>query len=217
MLEIMFQLPAPLTQSEPSREFIQVIDGEIRDSESNVIIGRISSSLVQVGRVADAGEDLFDVMDGQSCEMAEYHAALFKPKYWDYNDRIRSQFPDIVSLDLLILERAEIQPAFRKQGIGLLAVCRTIDVFGANCGLVVMKPFPLQFRNYLEAGWREPDGVENATGEFRTARQRLRRYWARAGFKRVNETDYWALCPGRKRPSLNTIALAIDETCVLGE
>ena len=141
----------------------------------------------------------------------------FKPKDWDYNDRIRSQFPDIVSLDLLIIERAEIQPAFRKQGLGLLAACRTIDVFGANCGLVVMKPFPLQFRNYLEAGWREPDGVENATGEFRTARQRLRRYWARAGFKRVNETDYWALCPGRKRPSLNTIALAIDETCVLGE
>ena len=100
MLEIIFQLPAPLTQSEPSSEFIQVIDGEIRDSESNVIIGRISSSLVQVGRVADAGEDLFDVMDGQSCEMAEYHAALFKPKYWDYNDRIRSQFPDIVSLGL---------------------------------------------------------------------------------------------------------------------
>ena len=80
MLEVVFQLPAPLTESEPSREFIQVIEGEIRDSESNVIIGRISASLVQVGRVADAGEDLFDVMDGQSSEMAEYHAAFFKPQ-----------------------------------------------------------------------------------------------------------------------------------------
>ena len=217
MLEINFPASYALTQSEPSREFIQVIDGEIRDSESNVIIGRISSSLVQVGRVADAGEDLFDVMDGQSREMAEYHTVLFKPNDWDYNDRIRSQFPDIVSLDLLIIERAEIKPAFRKRGLGLLAACRTIDVFGANCGLVVMKPFPLQFRNYLRSDGESLTGLRMRQVNSRTARQKLRSHWARAGFKRVNGTDYWALCSGRKRPSLNTMALAIDETCVLGD
>ena len=62
MFEVIFHLVAPLLESEPSREFIQVIHGEIRDSESNVTVGRITSSLVQVGRVADAGEDLFDVI-----------------------------------------------------------------------------------------------------------------------------------------------------------
>ena len=55
--------------------------------------------LVQVGRVSDAGENLFDVMDGHSSEMAEYHAAFFKPNGWDYKESMRRQFPDILSLD----------------------------------------------------------------------------------------------------------------------
>jgi|HubBroStandDraft_5_1064220.scaffolds.fasta_scaffold529231_3 hypothetical protein len=60
MLEVVFHLAAPLTDTEPSFTFIQGIEGEIRDDESEVVIGQISASLVQVGRVAGAGENLFD-------------------------------------------------------------------------------------------------------------------------------------------------------------
>ena len=211
MLEVVFHLAAPLTETEPSFTFIQVIDGEIRDDESKVVIGQISASLVQVGRIANAGENLFEVMDGQSREMADYHAAFFEPDDWEYKEGIRRQFPNILSLDLLILERAEIEPRFRKRGLGLLAVSRTIDLFGANCGLVAMKPFPLQFRNYLNSGWRPPDGLQDPAAAFRIARRKLRQYWSRVGFKRVSGTDYYALCPVTDRPSLKKVAAAIDE------
>jgi hypothetical protein len=217
MLEVAYQLVAALAQGEPSREFVQVINGEIRDTESDVIVGRIASCLVQVGRVADAGEDLFDVMDGDSSELGKYHAAFFKPHECDYKDSIRRQFVDIYPLDLLILHQAEIQPAFQKHGFGLLAVSRTIDVFGENCGLVAMKPFPLQFRNYLDPGWCPPDGIDDSKRAFRAARDKLCGHWARVGFKRVNGTEYWALCPGRKRPSLKSITAAIGDTCIPGE
>jgi len=217
MIEVIFQLTTPLTTSEPSTEYIQLVGGEIRDRESSAIIGRMSSSRVQVGRVSDAGENLFDVMDTHSSDMAEYHAAFFKPNGWDYRERIRRQFPDILPLDLLILDRAEIEPAFRKRGLGLLAISRAIDLFGENCGLVAMKPFPLQFGGYRDSGWRAPEGVPDPVAEFRIARQKLRRYWERAGFKRVDGTEYWALCPGAGRPSLTTVALAIDETCAANE
>ena len=70
MLEVAFQLVAPLAESEPSPEFVQVIKGEIRDAELDLSLGRISALLVQVGRVADAGEDLFEVMDGESANSA---------------------------------------------------------------------------------------------------------------------------------------------------
>jgi hypothetical protein len=212
MLEVVFHLAAPLTETEPSFTFIQRIEGEIRDDESKVVIGQISASLVQVGRVVGAGENLFEVMDGLSREMAEYHAAFFEPDDWDYKKAIRRQFPYILSLDLLILERAEIEPRFRKRGLGLLAVSRTIDLFGVNCGLVAMKPFPLQFRNYLDSGWRPPDGLQDPAAAFQIARRKLRQYWSRVGFKRVNGTDYYALCPVNDRPSLKKVAAAIDET-----
>jgi hypothetical protein len=150
-------------------------------------------------------------MDGLSREMAEYHAAFFEPDDWEYKKAVRRQFPNILSLDLLILERAEIEPGFRKRGLGLLAVSRTVDLFGVNCGLVAMKPFPLQFRNYLNSGWCPFDGLQDPAAAFRIARRRLRQYWSRVGFKRVNGTEYYALCPVTDRPSLKKVAAAIDE------
>ena len=93
MLEVVFHLAAPLTETEPSFTFIQAIDGEIRDDESKVVIGQISASLVQVGRIANAGEDLFEVMDGLSREMAEYHATFFEPDDWEYKKSHSTSIP----------------------------------------------------------------------------------------------------------------------------
>ena len=212
MFEVEFQLVAPLVQSDPNREFVQAIKGEIRDTKLNIVVGRISALLVQVGRVADAGEDLFEVMDGESAELGKYHSAFFKSTDCDYKDKIRQQFVDVYGLDLLILHCIEIQETFRQRGLGLLAVSRTIDIFGENCGLVAMKPFPLQFTNYLDPGWRPPDTIEDPKRAFRAATEKLRSHWARLGFKRVNGTDYCALSPARKRPSLRTIVAAIRQT-----
>ena len=202
---------APLTQGEPSREFLQIIEGEIRDTESNVSAGRMSALIVQVGRVADAGEHLSDVMDGESSELGAYHAAFFNPHDCDYKDSIRRQFVDIYGLDLLIINHVEIEPALRKRGLGLLVVSRTIDVFGENCGLIAIKPFPLQFRNYLDPGWLPPDGVEDPKTAFLAAMRKLRNHWDRAGFKRVNGTDYFALSPATKRPRLKRVRSAVDK------
>ncbi len=213
MLEVTFQLVASLAESEPSREFIQVINGEIRNTELKLSVGMISAYSVQVGRVADAGEDLFDVMDGESSELGKYHSVFFKAHDYDYNDRIRRQFVDILPLDLLIINHVEILPAFQRHGFGLLAVSRTMDVFGEYCGLVAMKPFPLQFRNYLDPGWRPADGIRDSKTEFRAATEKLRSHWARAGFKLVSGTDYCALSTAKKRPSLKTLAAAMLRTC----
>ena len=108
--------------------FVQVIKREIRDAKLNIGVGRISALLAQVGRVADAGEDLFEVMDAESTELGKYHSAFFKSDDCDYKDKIRQQFIDIFGLDLLIIHYVEIQEAFRQHGFGLLAVSRTIDI-----------------------------------------------------------------------------------------
>jgi len=210
MIDIVFQLTTPLIDSSRGQEFIHAISGEVRHDESNATVGHLKAFLIQVGRVAEAGQDLGDIMDSESSELAEYHSVFFNPQGCDYKDSIRRQFVDICPMDLLILDRAEIEPAFQKRGIGLLAISRTIDIFGEGCGLVAMKPFPLQFRNYQDPAWSPPSGVDNPGAAFRAAREKLRRYWSRAGFRRVDGTDYWALCPAHKRPSLKRIAAALD-------
>jgi hypothetical protein len=209
MFEVAFQVVAPLCVSEPSHEFIQDIKGDIRETEANVLVGRISALLVQVGRVADAGENLYEIMDDGSRELGKYHIAFFKANDCEYKDSIQGQFVDVFGLDLLIISEVEVEPAFRGRGLGLLAVSRTIDVFGENCGLVAMKPFPLQFTNYLDPGWCPPDCVEDAKTAFQAATRKLRSYWARVGFKPVGGTDYCALSPARKRPDLKRVAAAV--------
>ena len=202
--------------SEPRREFIQAIEGEVRQAGSNIGVGRMSALLVQVGRVADAGKDLFEIMDDESSELGKCHIAFFKAEDCDYKDAIREQFVDVFGLDLLIINRVEVEPAFRRKGLGLLAVSRMIDIFGENCGLVAMKPFPLQFRGCLDPGWNPPEGIEDSEVAFRDATKKLRSYWSRAGFRRVAGTTYYALPPARKRPALGKIAVALRQCAQSG-
>lgn len=37
-----------------------------------------------------------------------------------------------------------------------------------------MKPFPLQFRTYLDPGWRAADAIQDPRAEFQAAAQKLR-------------------------------------------
>jgi hypothetical protein len=47
---------APLTEGEPSREFLQIIEGEVRDAESTVSAGRMSALIVPKGGVSSGNE-----------------------------------------------------------------------------------------------------------------------------------------------------------------
>jgi hypothetical protein len=51
----------------------------------------------------------------------------------------------VVDLDLLIIDYVAIYPEYRGLTIAESAIHRTIDIFGAGCGLVACKPWPLQF------------------------------------------------------------------------
>src|SRR6185437_7168848 len=85
---------------------------------------------------------------------------------------------------ILLLTRMEIKPEYRGHGAGLVAIRALIDVFGRGCGLVVCKPFPLQYKDEVAEADRK---------EFEKALEKLRKYWSRLGFQRVAETDLYAL------------------------
>ena len=51
----------------------------------------------------------------------------------------------MVDLDLLIIDYVAIYPEYRGLSVAESAIHRTIDIFGAGCGLVACKPWPLQF------------------------------------------------------------------------
>lgn len=56
---------------------------------------------------------------------------------------------DVVPLGFVLLNRLYIKPAYRGKEYGLVALQMMIQRFRMGAGLVVMKPFPLQFEGRI--------------------------------------------------------------------
>ena len=134
-------------------------------------------------------ERLGDGIDGS---IAEYWERLFDLDSGSWKEEIQSEF-EALECDLLIIDCVEVDPGFRGQGIGLSAIDRTIDIFGAGCGLVACKPWPLQFtpafardRKALKKLKAPNVGRDEAVGK-------LRAYWSHLGFWPLGETGIYLL------------------------
>jgi hypothetical protein len=107
-------------------------------------------------------------------------------------EEIQDEF-EVVDLDLLIIDSVAIYPEFRGQGIAGSAIHRTIDIFGAGCGMVACKPWPLQF---TPSGGEDREALKRlalpsvSKGE---AIRKLRSYWSRLGFWPLGNTGIYLL------------------------
>jgi len=115
--------------------------------------------------------EIFDVDQG----LTNVARTLFDTDFTDYHPDARKRFEDnFFGEDILIVRKLILAPQFRGQKIGLAVLHRVITDFGLGCGMVVIKPYPL-------------------SGPVKSGCEKLRKYWARLGFKRLGRSDFWAL------------------------
>jgi hypothetical protein len=167
-------------------------------------IGIVKAFLIQLRAARQESLDASVVLNAKSFATSEY-TQLFKKGGW--RKSIRKKF-EPRSADLLILERIELKPEYRGRGFGLLAAHSIIEMFGSGCGLVACKPYPLQFEGNNR--WTPPAQASGATRALRNARKKLRRYWARIGFRRVPRTVLYALDPERNLPSFGQMLREVN-------
>jgi hypothetical protein len=172
---------------------------------SDAEIGIIKAFLIQIREARREGVRASTVLNAKSFSTSEY-SRLFKKLEW--RKRVSRKF-EPRSADLLILDRIELKPEYRGHGFGLLAARCVIEMFGSRCGLVACKPYPLQFEGTNR--WRPPVQLSGAAKALRRTRKKLRRYWARVGFRRVPRTILYALDPERGLPSLGQMLSAKDK------
>src|SRR6266851_5992276 len=128
-------------------DFVHCIRGRIvaePENRGKEDAGHIGASLVQFGEALNHGISAERLGDGISGDISEYWEHLFDVETGYPKEEIQDEFA-VVDLDLLIIDYVEIYPEFRGLGIAESAIHRTIDIFGAGCGLVACKPWPLQF------------------------------------------------------------------------
>jgi len=193
---------------EPS-DFISEYTGTIRctDDRSGAVrrVGRVRAYRIHAGLAREAGESVFDVCDCHSQEMHDLYCAVFDVNDDDIREAVRQQFDGFDS-DVLVVDYVLLAPRWRDLRLGLLAVRKLVDLLGGGCGLVVSFIHPLnpeadQFRG-VPAGWIPRHGCKE---DEREGRRKLRRYFRRMGFRKIEGTRFDGLSTAQPVPSLSDL------------
>jgi hypothetical protein len=198
-----FTVRASLREEYIDTDFVHSILGrvfvksdDLRDEED---AGYLRASLVQFDEAIDHGISTERLGDGIEGSIAEYWELLFDLETGYWREEIQDEY-EASGCDLLIIDCVEIRPRWRGLGVGPAAVDRTVDIFGAGCGLVACKPWPLQF---TPAFARDRKALKRlkAPGVGRDeAIRKLRAYWSRLGFWPLGKTGIHVLGTAQRGP-----------------
>jgi hypothetical protein len=191
---IEFKIRAELHDSVET-DFVHSILGTISaetESRGKKDAGHIQGSLVQFGEALDHGIGAERLGDGISGDISEYWEHLFDVETGYPKEEIQNEF-EVVDLDLLIIDYVAIYPEFRGLGIAESAIHRTIDIFGAGCGMVACKPWPLQFTPSVADDQEALKRLALPNVSKGEALRKLRSYWSRLGFWPLRDTGIYLL------------------------
>lgn len=157
--------------------------------------------------------DSIDVLDGYA------HSAQYLPLlgyggtgYPGYSRIVMAITGDILSSNLLTLDTLEILPMYRGARVGLKALALVIQRHG-NCGVAVMKPYPLQFLNRKGRDeWTQQMGMGLFSRNENVSTRALRRYYAQLGFRSVHGSSLMVLSPEYDHAALWEKAGVYEET-----
>jgi hypothetical protein len=103
-------------------DYVLTVNGSIC-TDDNAEIGRLLGYIIQVNRAINEEQDLFEACDAHSQTPTDYYEALFDHKTGDFKASIEEQLGITCVGNILILDRIEVLPAYRKHGVGLAAAC----------------------------------------------------------------------------------------------
>jgi hypothetical protein len=184
--------------------YLSEYEGEIRvgledDVNEFRLAGRAKLFIVNPDAAEDHEEapSLFELLDLRG-ETAAYLPLVHSTEPNRFSPAVRRILrEDIVpSRNMLILDRLEILPEFRRQQLGLRYVRTAIKRFGSGCRIAALKPFPLQFERTLDDPdlvWRARMNLDLFSREARSAQASLKKYYSREGFIPLRGTDLMIL------------------------
>jgi virulence-associated protein VapD len=186
--EIEFKSEVQLDNCVEPEDYVTKIQGSIYCSdeleEKRKKAGKIEASYVHISQALNDDQDLYEVFDSSQTLLDCYEIILDN----DY-ECFSSALPweDIPLSDLLYIDTVEVEKKYRGNNIGKNAVIKTAKTYGSGCGLIVLKPFPLQYSGKLEQIKKQQEKIK-----MKKAFDDLKRYWGELGFKQLPGAEYFA-------------------------
>ena len=176
-------------------DFVYETSGDLfnfDEFENREFIGKFRVYYVDVERARNEREPIFPLFDDHSAEVEEYYEPIFGSEGYDFNENLLEAVNHEVSgCNLLILDRLEILPQYRRKKLGLTILHHMIDRFSAGASIVAMKPFPLQFepiRDEDKKKWRDRMRLDQFPTDENIAIEKLYTYYRKLGFIHLNGT-----------------------------
>lgn len=148
------------------------------DGDDGTVCGRLRAYILRTKEMIESSGFDIDAWEDED-ELDDIAKAVYTTT-GGWSDEVKAAWPDIDSLDVLVIENIFLEKPHRGAGLGLVIVDRTISLFGRGCGLVAISPWPTELDNR---------GDEE---EARIAHGKIGKYSQRLGFKGVAGTDMWA-------------------------
>ena len=166
---------------EDGRHFFQ-IEGIVlcssSDGDDGTVCGRLRAYVLKTEEMIEA--EGFDIDAWTEEDELDDIAKSIYTVSGGWSDEVKAAWPDVDSLDVLVIEDIFIEKPHRRTGLGLVVADRTISVFGRGCGMAVICPWPTEIEN------------RHNEEEAKLAHRKIGKYSQRLGFKSVAGTDLWA-------------------------
>jgi hypothetical protein len=201
---------AELEDNDPSHYMYATVGTVVGIDEADqaIEVGHFRLSYIDVYAAMNARASVFDIFDCTQ-ETCDYYSAIFNIETEGPSPALLDLFKgEVWSGNVLILDRLEILPKFRGYNLGLIVMRRLIERFGAAAAVVAIKPFPLQ-REYVreeENEWRQKMKLDELDKDFRRAAAKLKRHYAKLGFKVMKGTPFMFRDAQRPLPSPEKLA-----------
>ena len=200
--------------------YVKTVNVEIvgeNDVDGEFHIGTAKRYVLLLGQAINEDysiEDVFDI-SGEICDFED----IYDFENYDFREDLEEQF-GIDNSDLCIYSRAEILPKYRGYGIGKMLMKDSFNMLGPGCGLIVMKPYPLQFEcrrdSEEDKEYVKRMGFDNMEHDMSKAFKGFKAYCKSIGFMTSkNYPDFMFLSTSQRNPKMDEIDLN-DDTSVRG-
>ncbi|MCE3606914.1 hypothetical protein LXA47_25395 [Massilia sp. P8910] len=169
-----------------------------------VVAGRFKAIYVDVLAAEMARISTIDLFDANATTL-EYFYSIYGSDGSQFAGALTGLLDDEPYWgNILIIDRLEILPKFRAHNLGLVAMRRIIERFRPGAEIVAIKPFPLQNEAFIgnDAAWRARLDLSNFKGNQARAMAKLRRHYAKLGFKQLRGTEFMFLFGGAILPGV---------------
>ena len=196
------------------------LDDAVSDIEGTILamtdndeieIGSLIATYFDAYAASATGYDLESALD-EDASLWETGTRLYdlNTGEFEFNEKVQHCLNhDALLSNLLIIDRLEIVPRFRGYGIGLGVMCKTMQHFGRDCGVITLRDSLLQFDDcsQLSVAWFSAMGLDKPPKDEKRTEAILARNYESLGFSKLPGTNVYVLCPAHTIPTITQMKL----------